>query len=456
MGRMIWILALVVGCDAASGPSVDVADTSASDAMGDDAARPDGGAPNPDGGAMDAATPDGGAMDTGTADAGPADAGPPDALPCELNALPSARLAPALRVEGCDLVSGAGATVAVPRGVVISADSLRRDARTPLHEPPHYRELAAAHVDLAWLLVTWDGAQPREGGFNGAYLARMCEHARWASDAGLQVVLALHSERWGPAFEGHGAPAWATGDARSPAAAWTRFWTSPALRDALAQTWIRLVDTCGPETPITGVQWLTGAPDHPERAGWEAELRAYAEAAWGPVLVFSEADGPGPDRVRTLSSPRPLVLAALPPAGPRFVAGVFPDASLSALEGAGVGWAAWQDGFGVDPWALRDEDGAPGPLFDALTRTWPVAVAGRLEGFGATDAGWWMEWEADGRAAGLTRVHLAGRGPVEASLTPDGPFDWFTGYDPVTDTLQIFVEGAPGAVRLELTAIDDE
>ena len=126
--------------------------------------------------------------------------------------------------------------------------------------------------------------------------------------------------------------------------------------------------------------------------------------------------------------------------------------ALGVAEAAGMGAAVWHDGFGTDAFALRDEDGAPGPLWALATeRTWPVEVAGRVERFGVDGDGWGISWFADGSSAGLTRIRLGARSPdVEATLEPDGPFDWFTGYDPVTGELSVFVEGAPGAVTLRL------
>ncbi|MCA9557317.1 MAG: hypothetical protein KC583_02025, partial [Myxococcales bacterium] len=111
------------------------------------------------------------------------------------------------------------------------------------------------------------------------------------------------------------------------------------------------------------------------------------------------------------------------------------------------------DGFATDAYALRDDEGLPGPGFAvAAERVWPVEIAGRLGDFGPTiDGGFVAAWQADGRAAGLSRFALGGRGPFSAALEPDGPFEWFSGYDPVTDVLTVFVDGAPGAVRLTLT-----
>ena len=89
-------------------------------------------------------------------------------------------------------------------------------------------------------------------------------------------------------------------------------------------------------------------------------------------------------------------------------------------------------------------------------KTWPLfgdgAGAVLLEATGSPDQGLLATaLGSDGRGAGLSHFALHGQGPFEATLEPDGPFDWFAGYDPVTDEISVFVEGAPGEVELRLT-----
>ena len=355
-------LALAValgGCDgdgsAGSGP-VDAAPPAP-----DSATQPDGAVPDA---ALDGALPD---------------VAPPDAF-VSADCAPSERAEGQLRVERCRFVrSGAGSVV--PRGLVVSGDSLERAARTPLHEPEHYAQIADGDFDLAWLLVVWDGVEPMPGVFNGAYLGRLCEHAGWATDAGLDVVLA-----------------------------------SSAPGDATLAAWERVLDTCD------GVA-LTGLSVR------DAELRPAVEQAararFGPLLFLPRDDAP-------------LARGAAD--------------EIDGFEAAGQPWVADHDGFGTDGRALRDADGEPTDTWRALSRRpTPLSVAGVVWGFGPRAGGWFLSFDADASADGLTRVRVGALGPEPtATLDPDGPFDWFTGYDPVTDEVSLFVEGAPGVVTLEL------
>ncbi len=417
-------------------------------------------------------------------DAAPPDAAPPDASPCAPPFAPTDRSDGALHPVGCGLAR-AGAAEAPPRGVVVSGDSLARASRTPRHAAADYVRLAGAGFDLVWLLVTWDGIEPTPGTYNGAYLGRICEQVAWAGEAGLDVVLAMHHDRYGAALGGHGAPAWATPEGLAPAppgadathpsvaAAWAAF--HGAHVPAFEAAWGRLIATCA-GAPIDGVAVQLGAPPDPAGDAARARIVDALEAAVGPVLVFDDRPGPGPDRVLTANAwgsgeaPGPTDpewlrgrAAAARRAGlPLFLRGVAgPDPAalgdaLRAAQAAGAGWAVWHDGFATDPYALRDDDGVPTPSFAvAAERIWPLEIAGRLGDFGPTiDGGFAANYQADGRAAGLSRFALAGRGPFTAALEPDGPFEWFSGYDPVTDVLTVFVDGAPGAVRLTLTPED--
>lgn len=433
------------------------------------------------------------------------DAAPDPALaPCP--AVPSRRAEGALRVAGCRLVRD-GDAARLPRAVVVSADSLARVGATPLHEPPQYAALAAAGVEVVWLLVLWQGIEPSPRTYNGAYLGRVCQQARWAADAGLDVVLSMTQHRWGPALGGHGMPPWATPADLPPVpadagpehpsldAAWRAFWRSEAMPSDLAAAWDRLFATCAEDEAhgIDGIEVIAapiGPPEAaPAHAALIADVRAAAEARLGPLIAFEgplwtpaglrwPPAPPEGDRVRTLPGwgPARWPGAAPPPAGwreaardaallggdPLWLVGVggeTPDAMAAALaetEAAGLVGVIWQDGFGT-PAGLRDEDGIPGPLWPvALDRPHPERVAGRPLGWTLAPDAITLRWAADGTDQGLGRFAMAGRPPGAPRLSPDGPFAWFTDYDPATDLLSIYVEGAPGVVELTVPLVSPE
>lgn len=400
-----------------------------------------------------------------------------------------------LRVAGCRLVRRGDGQVA-PLSVVVSADSLDRVAATPLHEPPQYAELAAAGVEVVWLLVLWDAIEPSEGTYNGAYMGRVCQQARWAGAAGLDVVLSMDQARFGPGFGGHGVPGWVAGGAELRAdvgpddarlgEAWRALWGGGV--EAFEAAWVRLLDTCAADEAhgIDGIHVIAGPLDHDDAhaetyRGLSDAVVDAAEARLGAMLRFEDPlwtprglrwpDEPGADRIRTvpawgagrwpesaagdpderLRAARDAAWAAGRPLWVRAAGGADPAAmadAVAAVEAAGVPGSVWQDGFG-GAYALRDDDGAPGPSWPiALERPRPALLAGRAIEW-RSDAGLWVRWWADGAAQGLSRFDMAGRPVGAVSLSPAG-LDWFSDYDPATDLLTVFVAGAPGVVELEV------
>ena len=426
----------------------------------------------------------------------------PDALPdaadpwapsCPIRE--SRRPAGALRPLGCRWVRNDDREV-IPRAVVVGGDSLDRVAGTPLHEPAHYDALAAADVRLVRLVVTWEGVEPMPGVFNGAYLGRVCEQAKWATDAGLEVVLTMYQDRFGPALGGHGAPAWATPAALAPApvgagpdhpsvaAAWAAFWTASDRIEAFEGAWLRILRTCGEAgAPIAGLTFLTEpSPGAGARAGptpddfvdavlhpLRLRLRAAAEAEIGPFLHL--VDGPGLDAldtaadvvysptvwgpgrdfpdVGTLRRHRRIADAA----GRPFLLASAPVVALPVVEAAGVPVAVWHDGFGGDGLALRNIGGAPTATWNtAWRRTRPDRVAGRMHGFGIRGTGFFARWTATSAGAGLTTFELGPLAlPIDVTIAPAEGIDWFAEPDPVTRKLTVFVGGTAGVVEIEVS-----
>lgn len=392
----------------------------------------------------------------------------PDAMVERCVDRPSPRPDGAWRVQGCDFVT-TGDGVRIPRAVVVSADSLARNARTPLHTQLEYRQLADLGLDWVWLLLTWDGIMPIADTVNGAYLGRICEQIDFAHTAGMQVVLSMYQRRWGPALNGHGAPPWATPPNLEPVPldavdhpslhmAWDGFWDARPMRAQFIAAWERLVDTCADSAGIIGIQPLA----HPIRNADEAaaltqQIRTAAEAKWGPLLVFVDGEQTrieAPDVVYAPTiwpgdEPGPAVRAIGSFDGPRFVRGAV-MAQLSLVEDQGAGWAIWHDGFGTDPFALRDAEGRIGATGLSLRdRVWPTVVGGTVQGFGETNGVFSLRWLADGRNAGLTVIHVPGPAEPQVELLPAG-VDGFTAYDPLAEELSVFVQGAVGPVEVQV------
>lgn len=446
---------------------------------------------------VDADSSDLGTPPDGRLDASPPDVGPDALVDALVDAAPPPLLCPdrssprppgTWRTRGCAFVVDDD-TERLPRAVVVSGDSLVRDARTSLHTAAEYADLAG-RADWVWLLVTWDGIEPSPGTYNGAYLGRVCQQVDLAAAAGLGVVLAMHQERFGPALGGHGLPDWLVPtpaqvppdapDHPAVQAAWQAFWSDPARPAALVAAWDRLLRTCAGRAGIVGVHPLVDVRGPAEAtAALFQEIRTLAEASFGPLLMFYDGEvvGSGPDVVRapTAFGPGRGPAGAVSPADatlwlaaeatrarregvPLFVRGAGADeldAALAQVEEVGAAFAVWHDGFGLDALALRDDEGRPNDRFPvALDRTRPLALAGVLRGFGPEAGegamGWRLRWHADGRNAGLSRIAVGPLGPDPVATLEPPETQWFSGFDAITGELSVFVQGAAGPVVLHL------
>ena len=431
-----------------------------------------------DGGAPQDSSLDAGAPLDATRDIGLADTGPVDPLDCPSKA--SERPVGSLRTDGCRFrVEETGTTL--PRAVVVSADSVARALGTPYHEASHYAQLKDAGFDLVWFLVTWNGLEPLEGQYNGAYMGRVCEHVVWAHEAGLDVVLAMHQDRYSAAQDGAGMPDWTAAEANGVEQAWDTFWTRRV--DQFKAAWGRLLATCDPEQPPVGIAPLVGPAGGAE--AWTRlanDVREMATTRFGPILLFVEpATEAGTytqwrfDSADTVFSPTGWGAQGSPGASGRVDVGWMTemaahrtrfgvpllfrgvggidaaalDAALGLVESIGAAAAVWQDGFGGD-YGLRDEDGEPAGSWNVATqRAWPIQIAGSILSFGARPDGFFLSWWHDATNQGVSRVSMVGGPPIDdVEFLSGGAEAPIWAYDPSVEEVTLVVEGPPRIIEV--------
>jgi len=72
-----------------------------------------------------------------------------------------------------------------------------------------FQTMASLGFEVVRLLTFWSAITPEEGKVDEAYLKRLDERIKWASDAGLLVLLDMHQDLFGEGFGDNGAPKWA-------------------------------------------------------------------------------------------------------------------------------------------------------------------------------------------------------------------------------------------------------
>ena len=156
---------------------------------------------------------------------------------------PPAGTLPWLSVRGGRIVNSQGDSV-ILRG--FNDDALLQSGRAPL--PPALTMgdallMRAQGFDVVRIPVSWSLLEPRPGYFSRSYLRQVEAMVALCARAGLYTVLDLHTEDFGVAFGGTGAPSWLTlpalPDWHFPGvpSAWQRH-LSPAVNADLAFFWL--------------------------------------------------------------------------------------------------------------------------------------------------------------------------------------------------------------------------
>ena len=156
---------------------------------------------------------------------------------------PAAGALPWLSARDGEIVDSSGRAVLL-RG--FNDDALLQVGGSPT--PSQMTESDAALMqaegfDVVRLPISWSRLEPAPGRFSQSYLKRIASLVSLCARHHLYVVLDMHTEDFGVAFGGSGAPAWlsvpAVPDLKLPflSPAWQRH-VSPAVNAALAYFWI--------------------------------------------------------------------------------------------------------------------------------------------------------------------------------------------------------------------------
>ncbi|WP_329522311.1 cellulase family glycosylhydrolase [Spirillospora sp. NBC_01491] len=92
-------------------------------------------------------------------------------------------------------------------------------------------------------LIQWKNVEPRPGEYDEGYLDAVAARLAWYREQGMQVVLDMHQDVYGPAAckdSGNGAPAWATftdGQPCEPQDPWILTYVQPAILRAYDNFW---------------------------------------------------------------------------------------------------------------------------------------------------------------------------------------------------------------------------
>jgi endoglycosylceramidase len=146
--------------------------------------------------------------------------------------------------------------VVIFRGINI-CNTVKRD---PWHYWTGEREWDYVHewgMNLVRLLIGWEPLEPEKGQYSEWLLETQTDQQiAWAEERGINILLDMHQDVYGPAVSGNGAPAWATRTdipfkhqspwginyfARATVESYDRFWIDTELQDHFIGAWLLAV-----------------------------------------------------------------------------------------------------------------------------------------------------------------------------------------------------------------------
>lgn len=173
---------------------------------------------------------------------------------------------PFLAVHGERFVDVQGRQVVLHGMNVISKS--KEENYLSWHDSDDFSAMRDWGMNCIRLGIIWDGVEPEPGRFADRYLDGVAERARWASQAGLYVILDMHQDLFSVLYS-DGAPEWATiheGKPHETGAVWSdSYMISPAVQTAFDNFWAN-----SPASDGIGIQ------DH-YAAAWQHVAERFAD-----------------------------------------------------------------------------------------------------------------------------------------------------------------------------------
>jgi len=149
---------------------------------------------------------------------------------------------------GCD--SGAGnrppymidadGRIVIYHGVNVANTAKHSEGHLPWQSRDDLAQLPEWGFNLVRYLVFWEAIEPEQGQYDDAYIAQVIERIEWLRDLGVDVLLDVHQDLYGPRFTGNGFPDWTVNDDGLPFTErqpWNMNYLEPAVIAAFKNFW---------------------------------------------------------------------------------------------------------------------------------------------------------------------------------------------------------------------------
>ena len=123
-------------------------------------------------------------------------------------------------------------------------------------------QAAERGLDHLRLTVFWQDIEPTQGNYDQAYLDKVVAAIERCASHGIRVILDMHQDVYGQAFNSVGAPDWATrsdGLPYTPQASWLLDYLQPAVQAAF-NAWTK--ESKRPQREVSRILSLSVGPSH--------------------------------------------------------------------------------------------------------------------------------------------------------------------------------------------------
>jgi endoglycosylceramidase len=130
--------------------------------------------------------------------------------------------------------------IVVYHGVNVSNTAKHSEGHLPWQTQADFAQLPDWGFNLVRYLVFWEAIEPAEGEYDDAYIAQTITRIGWLRERGVDVLLDVHQDLYGPRFTGNGFPDWTVNDEglsfteRQP---WNLNYLEPAVITAFNNFW---------------------------------------------------------------------------------------------------------------------------------------------------------------------------------------------------------------------------
>ena len=130
--------------------------------------------------------------------------------------------------------------IVIYHGVNVSNTAKHAPGFLPWQTKEDFARLPGWGFNLVRYLVFWAAIEPTRGQYDEAYLANTLERIAWLREQGVDVLLDVHQDLYGPRFTGNGFPDWTVNDEGIPFTErqpWNLNYLEPAVITAYKNFW---------------------------------------------------------------------------------------------------------------------------------------------------------------------------------------------------------------------------